>query len=114
MNLLTLEANIENIDYECAAEREKQVRHDVMAHVYTYGKCCPNAAGIIHLGATSCYVGDNTDVIIMHDALELVRRKLVTVISQLSEFAAQYKDMPALAYTHLQPAQLLIVSRLGI
>ncbi|MBP3267679.1 MAG: adenylosuccinate lyase [Ruminococcus sp.] len=106
-----LEANIDNIDYECAAEREKQVRHDVMAHVYTYGKACPNAAGIIHLGATSCYVGDNTDVIIMRDAMEVVRKKLVTVISQLADFAKQYKDMPALAYTHLQPAQLTTVGK---
>ena len=106
-----LEANIDNIDYECAAEREKLVRHDVMAHVYTYGQCCPNAAGIIHLGATSCYVGDNTDVIIMRDALELVRKKLVTVIAQLADFAKEYKAMPALAYTHLQPAQLTTVGK---
>ncbi|MBQ5311464.1 MAG: adenylosuccinate lyase, partial [Oscillospiraceae bacterium] len=106
-----LEANIDNIDYECAAEREKQVRHDVMAHVYTYGKACPDAAGIIHLGATSCYVGDNTDVIIMRDALEVVRKKLITVVSQLADFAKQYKDMPALAYTHLQPAQLTTVGK---
>ncbi len=106
-----LEANIDNIDYKCAAEREKLVRHDVMAHVYTYGQCCPKAAGIIHLGATSCYVGDNTDVIVMRDALELVRKKLVTVISQLASFAEEYKDMPALAYTHLQPAQLTTVGK---
>ena len=106
-----LEANTDNIDYECAAEREKLVRHDVMAHVYTYGKACPGAAGIIHLGATSCYVGDNTDVIIMRDALELVKKKLVTVISQLASFAKQYKGMPALAYTHLQPAQLTTVGK---
>lgn len=106
-----LEANIENIDYEMAAEREKQVRHDVMSHVYTYGKACPKAAGIIHLGATSCYVGDNTDVIIMRDALKVIRRKLINVISQLSSFAMQYKDMPCLAYTHLQPAQLTTVGK---
>lgn len=106
-----LEANINNIDYECAAEREKLVRHDVMAHVYTYGQVCPKAAGIIHLGATSCYVGDNTDIIIMRDALTLVRKKLVTVIKQLSEFADKYKSMPALAYTHLQPAQLTTVGK---
>lgn len=106
-----LEANIENIDYEMAAEREKQVRHDVMSHVYTYGKACPKAAGIIHLGATSCYVGDNTDVIIMRDALRVIRRKLINVISQLSSFAMQYKDMPCLAYTHLQPAQLTTVGK---
>ncbi len=106
-----LEANIENIDYECAAEREKLVRHDVMAHVYTYGKACPKAAGIIHLGATSCYVGDNTDIIVMRDAMQIVLKKLVTVISQLSCFADKYKDMPALAYTHLQPAQLTTVGK---
>ncbi|MGN1090188.1 MAG: adenylosuccinate lyase [Huintestinicola sp.] len=106
-----LEANVDNIDYECAAEREKLVRHDVMAHVYTYGQACPKAAGIIHLGATSCYVGDNTDVIIMRDALELVKKKLVTVIAQLADFAEKYKDMPALAYTHLQPAQLTTVGK---
>lgn len=106
-----LEANIDNIDYECAAEREKLVRHDVMAHVYTYGQVCPNAKGIIHLGATSCYVGDNTDVIIMRDALNVVKRKLVSVIGQLSEFADKYKDLPCLAYTHLQPAQLTTVGK---
>ena len=106
-----LEANINNIDYAMAAEREKVVRHDVMSHVYTYGKCCPGAAGIIHLGATSCYVGDNTDVIIMRDALEVIKRKLINVISQLSDFAMKYKDMPALAYTHLQPAQLTTVGK---
>lgn len=109
--VLELEKNIENIDYECAAEREKLVRHDVMAHVYTYGKCCPGAAGIIHLGATSCYVGDNTDIIVMRDAMRIILKKLVTVISQLSEFADKYKDMPALAYTHLQPAQLTTVGK---
>ena len=106
-----LEANIDNIDYDAAAEREKLVRHDVMAHVYAYGLVCPDAKGIIHLGATSCYVGDNTDVIIMRDALRLVRRKLLCVISQLKDFALEYKDMPALAYTHLQPAQLTTVGK---
>jgi len=106
-----LEANINNIDYEMAAAEEKEVRHDVMAHVHTYGYACPDAKGIIHLGATSCYVGDNTDVIIMRDALEVVRRKLINVISQLSGFAMKYKDMPALAYTHLQPAQLTTVGK---
>lgn len=106
-----LEANIDNIDYECAAEREKLVRHDVMAHVYTYGQVCPKAAGIIHLGATSCYVGDNTDIIVMRDAMQVVLKKLVTVIAQLSAFAEKYKDMPALAYTHLQPAQLTTVGK---
>ncbi len=106
-----LEANIENIDYEKAAEEEKIRRHDVMAHVHTYGVACPNAAGIIHLGATSCYVGDNTDVIIMRDALQVIRRKLINVIAQLSSFAMEYKDMPCLAYTHLQPAQLTTVGK---
>ena len=106
-----LEANIENIDYAVAAEREKQVRHDVMAHVYAYGKVCPKAKGIIHLGATSCYVGDNTDIIIMRDALQVVRRKLINVIEQLSKFADKYKAMPCLAYTHLQPAQLTTVGK---
>ncbi|MGN0603544.1 MAG: adenylosuccinate lyase [Oscillospiraceae bacterium] len=106
-----LEANVDNIDYETAAEREKLVRHDVMAHVYTYGLACPKAKGIIHLGATSCYVGDNTDIIIMRDALKVVKRKLINVLSQLSDFAMEYKDMPALAYTHLQPAQLTTVGK---
>ena len=106
-----LEANISNIDYEVAAEREKQVRHDVMAHVYTYGKVCPKAKGIIHLGATSCYVGDNTDIIVMKDAMQVVRRKLINVIEQLSKFADKYKAMPCLAYTHLQPAQLTTVGK---
>ncbi|MDE6102987.1 MAG: adenylosuccinate lyase [Oscillospiraceae bacterium] len=106
-----LEENIDNIDYDMAAVREKEVRHDVMAHVYTYGQSCPDAKGIIHLGATSCYVGDNTDVIIMRDALQVIRRKLINVIAQLSDFAMKYKDMPALAYTHLQPAQLTTVGK---
>lgn len=106
-----LEENIDNIDYDMAAAREKEVRHDVMAHVYTYGQVCPDAKGIIHLGATSCYVGDNTDVIIMRDALQVIRRKLINVIAQLSGFAMKYKDMPALAYTHLQPAQLTTVGK---
>ncbi len=82
-----------------------------MAHVYTYGLACPKAKGIIHLGATSCYVGDNTDIIIMRDAMKVVRRKLINVIAQLSDFALKYKDMPALAYTHLQPAQLTTVGK---
>ena len=106
-----LEENIDNIDYDMAAAREKEVRHDVMAHVYTYGQASPDAKGIIHLGATSCYVGDNTDVIIMRDALQVIRRKLINVIAQLSDFAMKYKDMPALAYTHLQPAQLTTVGK---
>lgn len=106
-----LEANIENIDYAVASEREKLVRHDVMAHVYAYGQVCPKAAGIIHLGATSCYVGDNTDIIIMRDALQIVKRKLVKVIYQLAKFADKYKSLPCLAYTHLQPAQLTTVGK---
>lgn len=106
-----LEAHINDIDYAAAAEREKQVRHDVMSHVYAYGLVCPKAKGIIHLGATSCYVGDNTDVIIMRDALKTVRRKMLNVISQLSDFAVKYKAMPCLAYTHLQPAQLTTVGK---
>ncbi|MBE6901350.1 MAG: adenylosuccinate lyase [Ruminococcaceae bacterium] len=100
-----LEANINNIDFAMAEEREKVVRHDVMAHVYTYGKQCPKAEPIIHLGATSCYVGDNTDIIIMRDALKLVKKKLVNVLANFAKFADTYKDMPCLAYTHLQPAQ---------
>ena len=106
-----LEKNIDNIDYEVAKKREKECRHDVMSHVYAYGVACPDAKGIIHLGATSCYVGDNTDIIIMRDALNIIYKKLITVISQLSEFADKYKDMPALAYTHLQPAQLTTVGK---
>lgn len=94
-----------------AEAREKEVRHDVMAHVYTYGKACPDAAGIIHLGATSCYVGDNTDVIIMRDALQVVRRKLINVMNNLAKFAKEYKDMPCMAYTHLQPAQPTTVGK---
>ncbi len=106
-----LEANVDNINYAEAEQREREVRHDVMSHVYAYGLQCPNAKGIIHLGATSCYVGDNTDVIIMRDALQVVRRKLLNVIAMLSKFADTYKDMPALAYTHLQPAQLTTVGK---
>lgn len=106
-----LEANVDNIDFAVAEAREKEVRHDVMAHVYAYGEACPKAKGIIHLGATSCYVGDNTDVIVMRDAMEIVRRKLINVISNLSDFAEKYKAMPCLAYTHLQPAQLTTVGK---
>ena len=106
-----LAAHINDIDYDKAAAYEKQFRHDVMAHVHTYGDICPNAAGIIHLGATSCYVGDNTDVIIMRDALHVVKRKLVKVISQLGIFAEKYKALPCLAYTHLQPAQLTTIGK---
>lgn len=106
-----LEANAENINYADAEARERECRHDVMSHVYAYGLQCPHAKPIIHLGATSCYVGDNTDVIVMRDALELVRRKLVSVIALLADFAKAYKGMPALAYTHLQPAQLTTVGK---
>lgn len=106
-----LEAHIDDIDYKAAEEREKLVRHDVMSHVYAYGLACPEAKGIIHLGATSCYVGDNTDVIVMRDALQIVRRKLINVLAQLSGFSVKYKDMPCLAYTHLQPAQLTTVGK---
>lgn len=106
-----LEEHINDIDYDVAAEREKQVRHDVMAHVYAYGQVCPDAEGIIHLGATSCYVGDNTDIIIMRDALNVVRRKLINVMNNLAKFADEYKAMPCLAYTHLQPAQLTTVGK---
>ena len=106
-----LEANVDNIDFAVAEAREKEVRHDVMAHVYAYGQVCPKAKGIIHLGATSCYVGDNTDVIVMRDALQIVKRKLINVIANLSAFAEKYKDMPCLAYTHLQPAQLTTVGK---
>lgn len=106
-----LEEHVFDIDYDVAQEREKICRHDVMAHVFTYGKACPDAAGIIHLGATSCYVGDNTDVIIMRDALTVVRRKLLNVMNNLAKFADEYKDMPCLGYTHLQPAQLTTVGK---
>ena len=106
-----LEKYADDINYDVAIAREKECRHDVMSHVYAYGVQCPHAKGIIHLGATSCYVGDNTDVIVMREALQVVRRKLINVISLLSSFAMEYKDMPALAYTHLQPAQLTTVGK---
>ncbi|MDE7281692.1 MAG: adenylosuccinate lyase, partial [Ruminiclostridium sp.] len=106
-----LEKNVDNIDFAVAEEREKEVRHDVMSHVYAYGQVCPKAAGIIHLGATSCYVGDNTDIIVMRDAMRIVHRKLVNVIANLSAFAKKYKALPCLAYTHLQPAQLTTVGK---
>ena len=98
-------AHKDDINYDVAQAREKIVRHDVMSHVYAYGVQCPKAKGIIHLGATSCYVGDNTDLIIMHEALELVQKKIVNVLAQLKKFALEYKDMPCLAFTHFQPAQ---------
>ena len=106
-----LKAHADDINYEVAEEREKLVRHDVMSHVYAYGQQCPKAKGIIHLGATSCYVGDNTDVIIMTEGLKLVRNKLVTVIRELSAFADKYKDLPTLAFTHFQPAQPTTVGK---
>ena len=106
-----LKANINNIDYKAAEEEEKRRRHDVMSHVYAYGLVCPNAKGIIHLGATSCYVGDNTDIIIMREALQVVKRKLVNVLANLAKFAKEYKDLPTLGYTHLQPAQLTTVGK---
>ena len=106
-----LEAHAEDINFEVAQEREKLVRHDVMSHVYAYGQQCPNAAGIIHLGATSCYVGDNTDVLILRDASQLVLKKAAQVLRNLGAFARQYKDLPCLGYTHLQPAQLTTVGK---
>ena len=106
-----LEAHIYDIDYAVAGAYEKKLRHDVMAHIHTYGDLCPNARPIIHLGATSCYVGDNTDMIVMKEALALVRKKLLSVIKNLRDFAEQYKALPALAYTHLQPAQLTTVGK---
>ena len=106
-----LRENVNNINYEDAIKREKEVRHDVMSHVYAYGLQCPNAKGIIHLGATSCYVGDNTDIIIMRDALLLIKKKIVTVLHRLSKFAMEYKDMPTLGFTHFQPAQLTTVGK---
>lgn len=106
-----LKANADDINYEVAQEREKLVRHDVMSHVYAYGVQCPNAKGIIHLGATSCYVGDNTDIIIMTEGLQLIRNKLITVIRNLSKFADEYKALPTLAFTHFQPAQPTTVGK---
>lgn len=106
-----LKANAEDINYEVAKEREKLVRHDVMSHVFAYGQQCPKAAGIIHLGATSCYVGDNTDVIVMTEAMKVVRKKLINVIDELAKFAMEYKDLPCLAFTHFQPAQPTTVGK---
>ena len=106
-----LEAHKDDINYEDAIAREKLVRHDVMSHVYAYGLQCPKAKGIIHLGATSCYVGDNTDVIIMREGLQLVRKKVIGVLANLAKFADEYKAMPCLAYTHCQPAQLTTVGK---
>ena len=106
-----LKEHADDINYEVAQEREKLVRHDVMSHVYAYGVQCPNAKGIIHLGATSCYVGDNTDIIIMTEGLKLIRNKLITVIRNLSKFADEYKALPTLAFTHFQPAQPTTVGK---
>ena len=106
-----LEAHITDIDYETASAREKEVRHDVMAHVYTYGKAAPSAAGIIHLGATSCYVTDNADLIIYREGLRYLRGELLAVVANLSKFAEQYKATPTLGYTHYQPAQLVTVGK---
>ena len=106
-----LKANADDINYDVAREQEKKVRHDVMSHVYAYGCQCPKAKGIIHLGATSCYVGDNTDIIIMDEGLKLIRKKLVNVIKLLSDFAYEYKDMPTLGFTHFQAAQLTTVGK---
>ena len=106
-----LKAHVSDINYDVAKAREKEVRHDVMSHVYAYGKQCPKAAGIIHLGATSCYVGDNTDIIVMTEALKLVKKKLVNVIAKLSQFADTYKSQPTLAFTHFQPAQPTTVGK---
>lgn len=106
-----MKEHIYDINYDVAAAREKEVRHDVMAHVYAFGKLCPDAKPIIHLGATSCYVGDNTDIIIMTEALELVKKKLVNLIAELSKFADANKDLPTLAFTHFQPAQPTTVGK---
>ncbi|MBQ6400923.1 MAG: hypothetical protein IJI20_01410 [Firmicutes bacterium] len=106
-----MKAHIEDINYEEAKAREKIVRHDVMSHVYAYGLQCPEAAGIIHLGATSCYVTDNADLIIMRQALQLIRRRLINVIAALADFAEEYKDLPTLAFTHFQPAQPTTVGK---
>ncbi len=106
-----LEAHRDDINYEVAEERERIVRHDVMSHVYAYGKQCPKAEPIIHLGATSCYVGDNTDVVILKKASEVILKKAAQVLKNLTDFAMEYKDMPCLAYTHLQPAQLTTVGK---
>jgi adenylosuccinate lyase len=106
-----LKAHADDINYDVAKQREKEVRHDVMSHVYAYGQQCPKAKGIIHLGATSCYVGDNTDIIIMREALQLVRKKLINVMAELAKFADQYKNQPTLAFTHFQPAQPTTVGK---
>lgn len=106
-----LKEHMEDINYETAEKKENEIRHDVMSHVYAYGVQCPKAKGIIHLGATSCYVGDNTDLIIMREALNLIKKKVINVINSLSSFAIKYKDLPTLGFTHLQPAQLTTVGK---
>src|SRR5699024_1781668 len=106
-----LEAHLTDIDYACAAAREKEVRHDVMAHVYAYGKVAPDAAGIIHLGATSCYVTDNADLVIYRQGLLYLKEQLKKVMANLAKFAREYKAMPTLGYTHYQPAQLVTVGK---
>merc|ERR1719442_396484 len=106
-----MEEHLEDIDYEYAAEMEKKFRHDVMAHVHTFGKAAPVAMPIIHLGATSCYVGDNADLVQIREALKLIKRKLVKAISTLSKFAEEYKSMPTMGFTHFQPAQLVTVGK---
>src|SRR5574344_1357769 len=106
-----LKAHKDDINYDVAKEREKLVRHDVMSHVYAYGVQCPKAKGIIHLGATSCYVGDNTDIIVMTEALRLVKKKLVCVMAELASFADEHKNLPTLAFTHFQPAQPTTVGK---
>jgi len=106
-----LKSQKDNINYELAEAKEKEFRHDVMAHIHAYGELCPSAKGIIHLGATSCYVGDNTDIIIMHEGLKILKKKLIAVISKLTEFALKYKDFPTLGFTHFQPAQLVTVGK---
>ncbi|MCD8300041.1 MAG: adenylosuccinate lyase, partial [Clostridiales bacterium] len=106
-----LRSHQDDINFDVAKAREKEVRHDVMSHVYAYGVQCPKAKGIIHLGATSCYVGDNTDIILMSEALKLVRTKLVNVIAELADFAMKYRNLPTLAFTHFQPAQPTTVGK---
>ena len=106
-----MKEHIYDINYDVAKAREKEVRHDVMSHVYAYGVQCPDAKPIIHLGATSCYVGDNTDIIIMTEAMQLVKKKLVCLIGELAKFAKEYKDLPTLAFTHFQPAQPTTVGK---
>ena len=106
-----MKANVSNIDYDVVSQRERECRHDVMAHVYEFGTKCPNAKPIIHLGATSCYVTDNTDIIIMREALGLIKQKLIVVINNLKTFADAYKGIPCLGYTHFQPAQLTTVGK---